>query len=210
MYIPKHFQQNEKAAILELIRSFPLATIVAMGSKGLFANHIPLLLADDGSESFILQGHIAKANEMADDLKDNSEVLAIFQGGDSYISPGWYPSKKQNPKVVPTWNYIAVHITGVIRFIHDRNWKKSFLNTLTDSHESGRALPWKMADAPEDYLGSMMDGIIGIEIIPRVIQAKWKLSQNQTLENRLGVIEGLENLGHDSASALAGEIKKNS
>ncbi len=155
MYIPKHFEQQNPEALYDLIRKHPLATLVINTSSGLCANHIPLRLNQNTSTDVVLQGHIAKANPL---WKESSprEALAVFQGADSYISPNWYPTKQENGKVVPTWNYVAVHASGQIRFINEPNWKMNFLKSLTAEHESSQENPWAVSDAPEEFTEKLL------------------------------------------------------
>ena len=201
MYIPKHFQQQSHEALCDLIRKYPLATLVTNTSSGLSANHIPLRLVCKSSSDVVLQGHIAKANPL---WKENPEqTLAIFQGADAYISPNWYPTKQEHGKVVPTWNYVAVHASGKIQFINDRSWKLSFLHSLTTEHESNQEQPWAISDAPKDFIEKMLDAIVGFEIAVHELNGKWKISQNQVEKNQAGVIDGLSASSDTKAITLA-------
>lgn len=202
MFIPTKFEQQDPEALNDLIRKHPLATLVMNSSSGLNANHIPLQLTQNSSGKVVLQGHIAKANPLWKD-SSSTEALAIFQGADSYISPNWYPSKQENGKVVPTWNYMAVHASGQIRFIHDPDWIRAFLERLTTEHESNQETPWAMSDAPEEFTQKMLSAIVGFEITVQNIIGKWKMSQNQTEENRTGVVNGLSASPDTRAKALA-------
>lgn len=201
MHIPKHFQQQNHEALYDLIRKYPLATLVVNSSSGLCANHIPLRLIRNSSTDIVLQGHIAKANPL---WKESSgEALAIFQGADAYISPNWYPTKQEHGKVVPTWNYVAVHASGQIQFINERSWKMNFLHSLTAEHESSQEKPWAVSDAPEEFTEKMLSSIVGFEIAVRDLSGKWKISQNQIEKNQTGVIDGLSASSDSNAKALA-------
>ena len=201
MHIPKHFQQQNHEALHDLIRKRPLATLVVNTSSGLCANHIPLRLIRNSPTDVVLQGHIAKANPL---WKESSrEALAIFQGADAYISPNWYPTKKEHGKVVPTWNYVAVHASGQITFIHEQHWKMNFLQTLTAEHESNQEKPWAVSDAPEEFTEKQLSAIVGFEIAVHELSGKWKISQNQIERNQTGVINGLSASSDSKAKALA-------
>lgn len=206
MYLPKHFEQQNHEALCDLIRNRPLATLVTNTSSGLCANHIPLRLMESSSDGVVLQGHIAKANPL---WKENlpCEALAIFHGADSYVSPNWYPTKQENGKVVPTWNYVAVHATGQIRFIDEPSWKMNFLNSLTTEHESSQESPWAVSDAPEEFTEKLLSAIVGFEITVDNLSGKWKVSQNQVEKNQTGVINGLSASSDPNAKALASVMR---
>ncbi|WP_395373602.1 FMN-binding negative transcriptional regulator [Marinicella sp. W31] len=188
MYLPSHFSEEDPKVLRSLIETHPLATVVTRQSGGLHADHIPMLLS---ANSTVLSGHIAKANNLWREA-DNTEVLVIFQGPDGYVSPNWYPSKKEHGKVVPTWNYCVVHVRGKIHFIDDRSWKLNFLNQLTDQNERKQSTPWSVSDAPEDYTERLLEAIIGLEVCVESMLGKYKLSQNQSPLNYAGVVEGLQ------------------
>ena len=163
MYLPRHYIQDDPAALQRLITAHPLCTLVHAGPQGLTADHVPMLLEADGGTHGVLRGHVARANPVWRQAA-GQEVLAVFQGGDGYVSPGYYPSKARDPRVVPTWNYAVVHARGVLRTVDDAAWLRDFVTRLTQGHEAVRAKPWAVADAPEDYLAAMLRGIGGIEI----------------------------------------------
>jgi len=200
MYIPQHFHEISADAIASIIDAAPLACIVAQTDAGLIANHIPLLVAPDGT----LLGHVALANDMHRLVAEDQEVLAIFRGEDAYVSPNFYPSKPEHHRHVPTWNYQVVHIHGTIRFQHDTRSKRAAVGLLTRHHErrlnGDRA--WKMADAPADYMAQMLDAIVAFRIAVRRTLAKSKLSQNRAPRDQLGVIEGLQASGQGAMAAL--------
>ena len=136
------------------------------------------------------------------------EALAIFQGPGTYVSPAWYPTKQETAKVVPTWNYAVVHAYGRLRFIDDRDWLRVFVSTLTDRHEASRPEPWKVTDAPADYIEQMLGAIIGLEIPLTRLVGKWKVSQNRPVTDRQGVVEGLGRQGGDAASEMADLVRR--
>ncbi|MGO2354231.1 MAG: FMN-binding negative transcriptional regulator [Marinomonas foliarum] len=191
MYTPKHFEINDQEELLAFVKAFPFATLVSNGEDGLNAEHIPMLVHVDDEKRVCLQAHIAKANKLWQNVANQADVLVVFQGENAYISPNWYPSKKVDGKAVPTWNYRAVHIKGNINFIHDVKWKLALLEKLTNIHEKEQPAPWSISDAPQEYIDKLQAAVVGIEITVTDIQGKYKLSQNQTAENKNGVRDGL-------------------
>jgi transcriptional regulator len=162
----------------------------------LYATHLPLVLDRGRGELGVLQGHIARANPHHLRAADTADVLVVFSGADAYITPGWYPSKVRHGKAVPTWNYIAVHATGTIRFPEEREFLMPHLAQLTETHEAAQAHPWAMHDAPPGYIDQLARAIVGVEIEIRAVEGKWKLSQNRADEDIDGVIHGLHHSTH--------------
>jgi transcriptional regulator len=189
MYLSKHFAQNDIAKLHDLMRAFPLATLVTHGADGLEANHVPLLLDRAAGPNGTLRGHVARGNPLA--AADGQEILVIFQGHEGYISPSGYATKAEHGKVVPTWNYCAVHATGRLRVVDDAEWLLAQLTALTAEHEAGLAKPWAVGDAPADYIEKMLGAIVGIEIVVERLIGKWKVSQNQPAVNQASLIEAL-------------------
>lgn len=192
MYIPSHFSETRTDVLHGLIREFPLGTLLVAGSQGLEANHIPFHLAVEEAGTVVLMGHLARANPLWADAPASKEALVIFKGPDTYISPGWYPSKRGDGKVVPTWNYVAAHAYGTLNFHEDPIWIKRQLELLTDRMEAGQLHPWAVSDAPPEYVDRLVASVVGIEIDVWQLVGKWKVSQNQSPENRIGVMNGLE------------------
>jgi transcriptional regulator len=197
MYLPKHFAETDVAEMHALMRAHPLATLVSTGPDGLNANHIPLLLADGK-----LQGHVARANPLWKDGQVAGEVLVIFQGHESYISPSGYATKAEHGKVVPTWNYTAVHAWGDLRVIDDPAWVFAQISALTATHEAAFPQPWAVTDAPADYIEKMLGAIVGIEITINRLLGKWKVSQNQPAANQASLIAALEKAGDPMAGLI--------
>ena len=191
MYVPTHFQENRPEVLHQFMERFPLAVLVGATPGGIQASHIPLLYEPVHGAHGRLKGHLARANSMWRELKAGAEVLAIFQGASHYISPNWYPSKSEHGKVVPTWNYTAVHARGRISWIHDPEWLRNLVGTLTDRHERGSPSPWKISDAPSAYIDQMLSAIVGFEIALESLTGKWKLSQNRNAADRAGVVAAL-------------------
>ncbi len=203
MYVPQHFRESRIDVLQAFVDRHPLATLVAMTADGLTANHIPMhsqLRADvDGHSGGLLRGHVARANSLWRELQPSAAVLAVFFGADDYISPSWYPSKREHGKAVPTWNYATVHIRGSIRFIDDAPWLRDFVGTLTDVHEHGRVNRWHMSDAPADYMEGMLRAIVGFEIEISSIVGKFKGSQNRSLADQQAVGAALRASGRADA-----------
>jgi transcriptional regulator len=197
MYTPPAYRQEDPAVLHDLIDEFGFATLVTLGPDGPTANHIPMLI--DRGEGLYgrLRGHLSKGNPQLQEMRPESPALAIFQGPHTYVSPNWYPSKKEHGKVVPTWNYLAVHATGPLTVIDDDARLMRIIDDLTRKHEQKFENPWKISDAPDDYIQRMLNGIIGFEIQIGKLEGKWKMSQNKPkVEDRRGVIEGLKASGN--------------
>ncbi len=174
-----------------MMKAYPLATLVTTGQHGVEVNHIPLILKEVAAGEQVLWGHIAKANPLWQELDDSASVLVIFHGPNGYVSPNYYPTKQEHGKVVPTWNYVAVHVRGQLDFIHEDRWKLEMLNNLTEQHESQQKNPWAVKDAPKEFTQSLLGAIVGVEIKVTSMEGKWKAGQNQPNKNRQGTIDGL-------------------
>lgn len=191
----------------ELVRAYPLATLVTHSSSGLNANHIPLHLSESPTPYGTLQGHIARANPLFADIAGGIETLAIFHGTNSYITPSWYATKKETGKVVPTWNYAVVHAYGVLRVVDNAPWLRAQLDALTDRNEASFPGSWKVSDAPPDYIERIMAAIVGVEMVITKLLGKWKVSQNQPTQNQVGVIAGLKASGLPESEAMAALVE---
>lgn len=187
----------------ELIRARPLATLVTLSSSGLNANHIPLHLSESPAPFGTLQGHVARANPILSDFGKNIEVLAVFHGPDTYITPSWYATKKETGKVVPTWNYAVVHAYGYVRVVDDASWLRAQLEVLTIHNEASFSEPWAVTDAPHEFTEKLIGNIVGFEMVISRLSGKWKVSQNQPQQNQASVIEGLKASGQQDSSAMA-------
>ena len=201
MYLPKHFAEDDIAEMHALMRARPLATLVSHGPDGLDANHVPLLLADAAPHGK-LQGHVARANPLWQPGRVTGEVLVVFHGDESYISPSGYATKAEHGKVVPTWNYTAVHAYGELRVIDDPDWIFAQVSALTATSEAALPQPWAVTDAPADYIGKMLGAIVGIEITITRLLGKWKVSQNQPAVNQASLIAALEKAGDPMAGLI--------
>ncbi len=215
MYLPAHFAETRTEALHALIRSHPLGTLVTRNGAGeLQADPIPFLIEPGPREHGTLRGHVARANPLWRETDAQAEVLVVFQSAQSYVSPSWYPSKAEHGKAVPTWNYIVVQARGRLRAIDDAAWVRALVERLTTRFESVQAAPWCIADAPADYIESMLRAIVGIEIELTALVGKWKVSQNRSAADRDGVAAGLAALaaqtGDAAAAAMGAEVARRS
>lgn len=207
MYVPPHFRVNDTNRLHAAMQAVALPVMVTTGPNGMIASHLPLLLDPDLGPNGTLRGHLARANPQAN-LPEGTETLVIFQGPEGYISPSYYPSKAEHGKVVPTWNYIAVHAYGPIRWLHDAAEKLQLVDDLTRRHEAGRANPWQVTDAPADFIAGMLKGISAFSIEITRLEGKFKLGQNRPEPDRLGATEGLtKDQNVIIAEAMRSELK---
>jgi transcriptional regulator len=209
MYLPAHFKQPDGEVIRQLLREAPMATLVTLAAGILEANHLPMLLGAEEAP-MRLRFHVARANPVWRESQPGAEVLAIFQGPDTYITPSWYATKAQHGKVVPTWNYVMVQARGRLRAIDDKAWLRAFVTRLTERHEGARPTPWAVSDAPADFIDATLGAIVGIEIALSSLVGKWKVSQNRSAADRAGVADGLAREAGDPALAAAGSAARRS
>ena len=202
MYIPAHFNESRVEVMHALMRRYPLGTLIAMTDHGLEANHVPFLVDELPSPYGTLRCHVARANPIWQALATAAEVLVVFQGQDAYVSPSAYEAKLKDGKVVPTWNYVAVHAYGQARAVEDAAWLSRLLDDLTTAHESDRADPWRVSDAPREYTEKLMQAIVGIEIPIAKLIGKWKVSQNRSSTDRAGIAADLKQRGVDHAEMI--------
>jgi transcriptional regulator len=189
MYRPQHFAVDDPQLVHEALRRYPAAELITLGSDGLEASTVPLLLDVTGTPRLV--GHLARANPQWKRFDANTEALAVFRGPDAYVSPGWYPSKAEHAKVVPTWNYITVHARGALVVHDDPVWVEQLVRRLTTEHEATLAQPWSVDDAPATYIDAMVKSIVGIELHITSLEGKWKLSQNRPEPDVAGVVRNL-------------------
>jgi len=191
MYLPPHFREDDPAAIRAFVAGARLATLVSAGPGGMRASHLPMLLDADPAPLGTLRCHVARANEQWRDLETNPEAMVIFLGPEAYVSPSAYATKRETGKVVPTWNYVAVHAYGNAEVTHDPGALHDLVDRLTDARESDRESPWAVEDAPESYVAGQLRGIVGIAIPVARFDAKWKMSQNRSDDDVRGVVASL-------------------
>ena len=192
MYTPAQFKVEDAGEAQALMRARPFAVLATYGADGLVATHLPTVLkVDAGNPLGRIECHLARPNPQWKGLAPDVDALLIFQGPEAYIRPGWYPSKAEHGKAVPTWNYAAVHAYGRLRVIHDQAWLLAHVTELTDQQEAPYAARWATSDAPESYLAVMARGIVGLELTITRLEGKLKMSQNRELADRAGVVRGL-------------------
>ena len=195
MYIPSLNAENRAEVIFDFIDAHPLGALITSSTSGeLFATHLPWLVDRTRGERGMLRGHLARANahhRMPRAAGDDGEALVIFAGHDAYIRPGWYASKAEHGRVVPTWNYVAVHVYGTLRFIDDPVVLRDLVESLTARHEMVRPEPWHVSDAPDDYVRQQLKAIVGVELTITRLEGKWKMSQNRPGADIDGVVRGL-------------------
>jgi len=201
MYVPEPFRQDDPATLHAFIRAYPFAMLVSGATPQ--ATHIPLHF---DAEAQVLRGHLARGNSHWKTMAAGQPALAIFLGPHAYVSPQWYPSKKADGKVVPTWNYAAVHAHGHLTVTEDPDWLHANVTAITDQQEAQFPEHWKVTDAPEDYIRKMIGAIVGVELTVTSMIGKWKLSQNRPPADHDGVRDGLAALG--GASKLVADLMK--
>lgn len=195
MYLPAHFDEPRLEELQRLIAEHPLGVLVTHGEGGLDANHLPFELDPAAGTQGTLRAHVARANPVWKQLESGAQVLVVFRAEHAYISPGWYPSKREVHKQVPTWNYRVVHAHGKITVRDDERFVRGLVARLTRKHEASQPAPWKMGDAPTDYIDAMLKAIVGIEVEISRLVGKFKLSQNRELRDRQGAGEALKQQG---------------
>lgn len=187
----------------EMVKCHPLGALVTLGSSGIAANHIPFLFDTGAGTHGTLRGHVARTNPVWREISSEYESLVIFQGPASYISPSWYPSKRKHGKAVPTWNYVVVHARGTVKIIEDASWLFNHVSELSETHESSMAIPWKVTDAPSEFIEQLIGAIVGIELPITNITGKWKVSQNRSETDKIGIVAGLESEKCEGAAAIS-------
>ena len=205
MYIPPHFAENRIEVLHDAIRHAGLATLVTMTADGMIASHLPLLLDPDRGPYGTLVGHLARANPQAKATDTAVQAMVVFHGPDGYISPSLYATKKATEKVVPTWNYVAIHAYGTIDFFDDTDRLLHVVTRLTEQHEAPRAQPWAVSDAPADFVQTMLRAIVGVSIPIARLEGKYKLSQNRPPADHAGIVVGLE---ADGNAGLAAQVAR--
>ena len=206
MYRPAAFRQDDLATLHAQIHACGLALLSSSGEQGLQASHLPLLLAPDEGEFGTLYGHFARANPHWRDLASGAEALVVFSGADAYVHPGWYPSKAEHGKAVPTWNYIAVHAWGQAEVFDEPERLLQLVSHLSERYEQGRAQPWAVSEAPREYIDSMLRAIVGFALPIRRIEGQWKLGQNRSRADQAGVHQGLSTSTEPRDQALAARM----
>lgn len=195
MYIPPHFAETRPEVLHALIRQHPLGALIAHGETGLDANHLPFELDTSEPTAPVLRAHVARQNPLWRQVNDGQEVLVVFRADEAYISPGWYPSKHESHRQVPTWNYRVVHAHGRIAVHDDERYVRGLVARLTRQHEAGQPQPWKMGDAPAEHIDTLLRAIVGLEVRIARLEGKFKLSQNREARDRIGAAQALQRQG---------------
>jgi transcriptional regulator len=196
MYVPSQFSVSDDEALFRLIRENPLGILVTNGQSGLDANHLPFEVQTKEGERGVLRAHVARANPIWKEVTDGADVLVVFRAEHAYVSPNWFPSKHEFHRQVPTWNYRVVHAHGRITIRDDVEFLRGLVGRLTGIHEAALPAPWKMSDAPNDYIEAMLRAIVGLEIEITRLVGKFKLSQNREMRDRRSLGEALKKQGH--------------
>jgi transcriptional regulator len=203
MYLPKHYREDRPEVLHALMRAHPLGMLVTHTAGGLDANHVPFELAAEDGEHGVLRAHVARSNPVWRDVQDGAAVMVVFRGPEAYVSPSWYPSKHETHKQVPTWNYEVVHAHGRLRVRDDERFVRGLVGRLTRTHEAHEPTPWKMGDAPREFIDQLLAAIVGIEVHIERLEGKRKLSQNREARDIRGAAQALHARGAtDVATAM--------
>ena len=211
MYAPALFAESRPDVLHSLMRAHPLGMLVTQRAAGLEVDHLPFLLNPEGTEAHplgTLQAHVARANPVWQEVREGDAVLVVFRGAEGYISPNWYASKPETHRHVPTWNYEAVHVHGRLRIREDEKFLRGVLARLTRVHEADQPVPWRMGDAPADYLRDMLGQIVGIEVDITRIEGKRKLSQNREPRDFASTLQALDERGSMQLAAAMRRSQK--
>jgi len=203
MYTPKDFIANNPVFLNAAMQQSGLATLITNTAAGLIATHLPLLLDEDRGEHGTLIGHVSRANMQWRESDPNADALIIFSGPDTYVTPSWYPAKQDTGRVVPTWNYSAIHAYGRVEFFEDTERLRDIVTRLTNKFEAAFAKPWQVTDAPANYIDGQLKAIVGFEMPIARIEGKLKFNQNRSAADRGGVVQGLRELGQEHKTEVA-------
>jgi transcriptional regulator len=207
MYEPTHFRMEDRATLIGVMRAHPLGLLITAGAGGIIANPVPFIVKERGDEAPLLHAHLARPNAQWREIAAGASALVVFQGVEQYVTPSWYPTKKETGKVVPTWNYVTVQARGAARAIEDGAWLVAHVAELSQIHEAEREVPWSVEDAPESYINALTRGIVGIEIEAAELTGKFKLSQNRNEADKRGVADGLAAEESVEAQAMAALVR---
>jgi len=203
MDVPRDFAESDPDVLRDTVRSIRAGELITVGADGPEASFLPLLISDDAGA---VTGHLARANGQWRRADLSVPALITWVGPYAYVSPSYYPSKREHGKAVPTWNFITVQARGVLTLHEDDGWKRAHVAALSDFHEAALPAPWSIDDAPTEYIDGLVKGIVGIELRVTSIEGKWKLSQNQTAQDIAGAMAGLASEGPGPAATVAREM----
>lgn len=202
MYTPRQFREDRPEVLARAVRSIQLAALVTPGPDGgLQVSHVPMVLKEGESGAWTLETHVARPNPHWTLAGEGTASAAVFQGPQSYVSPSWYATKREHGKVVPTWNYVAVHVHGRLEAVEDQGWLLAHLADLTDANEAARDRPWKVSDAPAGFVHGLTRAIVGLRLSVTRVEGAWKMIQHRSEGDRSGTIAGLEAEPHGQAVA---------
>jgi transcriptional regulator len=209
MYTPAQFKVEDVAEAHALMRARPFAVLVTMGSDGLTATHLPTVLKTDGAGQLgRIECHLARPNPQWKTFQPDADALMIFQGPEAYVRPGWYPSKAEHGKTVPTWNYAVVHAYGRLEAVQNQAWLLAHVSDLSNQQEAPYTERWATTDAPDSYMAVMVRGIVGLKLDITRLEAKLKMSQNREDRDRAGVVWGLRQRAQGEDAQIAGIVEK--
>lgn len=191
MYVAKTSREERLPVLVDAVRDIQFGALVTALDNGFAASHLPMMLREAADGSYVLEGHVSRANDLWKAALARPRTLAIFQGPQAYIHPGWYPTKHRDGRAVPTWNYIAIHLQGELEPMEDEAWLRRHLVELTERNEASQAEPWEIADAPADYIAAMVGAIVGLRMPVLTFEGNWKMAQKRPVEDRLGAMQGL-------------------
>lgn len=197
MYVPRHFEESRIEVLHDLIEKNPLGVLFTHGRSGLDANHIPFELDKTRGQHGVLRSHVARRNPIWHDISAGDEVLVMFRAGDAYIAPGWYPSKHETKRQVPTWNYLVAHAHGRVTIHDDERYVRGVVARLTRTHEATQPDPWRMSDSPKEFIDTLLKAIVGIEIKITRLVGKSKLGQDEEVRDIVGAGQALKKQGND-------------
>ncbi len=207
MYTPTHFEEDRSEVLADAMREFQFACLVTAGEQSLQGTHLPMVVKED-ADGFVLEGHVARPNPHWTLSNSALPTMAIFQGPQAYVHPGWYPSKKEHQKVVPTWNYIVVHAHGQLEAIEDEAWLLDHLERLTRQNEWSRPESWAITDAPEKFIKNLTRAIVGLRMKIDRLEGVWKLNQHKNEGDQLGTLNGLSLEADQNAQAIASAMRQ--
>ena len=200
MYIPRYYAQEDRAKLFEFMKDNSFGILFSHTGDEPMASHLPFVIDEEGGDQGLILGHMAKANDQWR-YADGQQVMVVFHGPHTYVSPTWY----QEDEVVPTWNYVTVHATGIFKPFEDRTRMEESVSRLTDQHEASQPEPWQM-DYSTEYADQMFKRVVGFQIEITDLKGKWKLNQNHSEERRGRVSQQLKAEGGEVNLQIAGLI----
>lgn len=208
LYNPPAFRETDLAAMQAQITASGLTTLISVGAHGPIVSNLPIVFDPQAGPQGTIAGHLARGNPQWRESDLTKPALALFMGADAYVSPGWYETKKEHGKVVPTWNYSMIVARGRLEIFEDADALRAQVETLTRRFEAGFAEPWEVSDAPEDYIARQIKGIVGVRLHIEALEGKAKLSQNRSTADQEGVASALSASGRAGDREVADSMRK--